>query len=162
MMTCAMNIGGDKLPVGNTSHILQSRSVSTYLFFSSRLRIVCPLRSAFVYEYCKGTDLTNTSSARPAITTEVQQPYNPSPSAYLDHVSNGTPVPLRDCYSFLETLASLGGAEAFEEALRKLAEQGTRQTPRTTARPLRASVLLFPLGGIARRRVGDAHREGRV
>ncbi|CAN0377648.1 unnamed protein product [Pylaiella littoralis] len=30
----------------------------------------------------------------------------------------------RDCYSFLEGMATLGGAESFEDALQKLAEQG--------------------------------------
>eukprot|EP00904_Undaria_pinnatifida_P000504 jgi/Undpi1/10454/HiC_scaffold_29.g12904.m1 len=54
----------------------------------------------------------------------------------------------RDCYSFLEGLAKCGGAESYEKALHKLAEQGDGDIPRVTAALCDHACLCFHLAGL--------------
>lgn len=61
----------------------------------------------------------------------------------------------RDCYSFLEGMAELGGAENFEDALEKLARQGeaggrsdSNTNGRATARLCEHACLCFHLAGL--------------
>ncbi|CAN0286755.1 unnamed protein product, partial [Ectocarpus fasciculatus] len=64
--------------------------------------------------------------------------------------------PTRDCYSFLEGMAKLGGAENFEDALEKLARQGeedggnsdSNTNGRATARLCEHACLCFHLAGL--------------
>lgn len=55
----------------------------------------------------------------------------------------------RDCFSFLEGLASLGGAETFEKALQKLDEQGGGETRRGTVRLCAHACLCFFQAGLS-------------
>ena len=56
---------------------------------------------------------------------------------------------LRDCYSFLEGLARCGGAESYEEALRKLNEHGDGEVRRTTVVLCDHACLCFHLAGLS-------------
>ncbi|CAM9597193.1 unnamed protein product [Laminaria digitata] len=55
----------------------------------------------------------------------------------------------RDCYSFLEGLAKCGGAESYEEALRKLNEQREGDVRRTTIALCDHACLCFHLAGLS-------------